>query len=277
MIWLRSDFRQHFLGDDVFDRILGLQGEVFRELSGRRTLRFILGGRGYFVKLHFGVGWREIFKNLLYGRLPVLGASHEWQAIRRLEILGIDTMRLVGYGQRGKNPARQESFVITEELGNTVSLEDLSRDWRNMPPDPVFKRALIQRVADISRILHSNGVNHRDFYICHFLFERSETDEEKKGFPPRLYVIDLHRTQLRRQTPKRWMIKDLAGLFFSSLDIGLTSRDFYRFLKCYRKRPLRSILCEEESFWRRVTHRAVDLYRRDFKCDPRLPIGLEGN
>jgi heptose I phosphotransferase len=41
-----------------------LQGEVFRELEGRRTLRTEVAGRGYFVKIHRGAGWAEIVKNL---------------------------------------------------------------------------------------------------------------------------------------------------------------------------------------------------------------------
>jgi len=58
-------------------------------------------------------------------RLPVLGARNEWLAIQRLQRLDIDTMTLVGYGERGSNPAQRQSFVITEALEETVSLEDL--------------------------------------------------------------------------------------------------------------------------------------------------------
>ena len=42
-----------------------LSGEVFRDVADRRTLRVEIGRRGYFAKLHFGVGWAEILKNLL--------------------------------------------------------------------------------------------------------------------------------------------------------------------------------------------------------------------
>jgi heptose I phosphotransferase len=67
------------------------------------------------------------------------------------------------------------------------------------------------------------------------------------------------------------VIKDLAALFFSSIDIGLTTRDFYRFLRSYRKDSLRRILSREATFWQRVLRRAVKLYRREFKRDPQLP------
>lgn len=274
MIWLRDDIRALFPGEDAFDRILALQGEVFRELAGRRTLRFCVGERSYFAKLHFGVGWGEIFKNLWRLRQPVLGAGQEWRAIQRFEALGVETMTLAAYGERGGNPARRESFVITDELVNTISLEDLSRNWRSAPPATGFKRALIARVAEIARTLHENGVNHRDFYLCHFLLEQITGTAGQGGAAPKLHVIDLHRVQIRCRTPKRWVIKDLAGLFFSSLDIGLTSRDVYRFLRHYRRRSLREIFSRESGFWSRVARRAVRLYQRDFKRLPRLPKGL---
>ena len=77
----------------------------------------------------------------------------------------------------------------------------------------------------------------------------------------KLYLIDLHRAQIRRSTPKRWVIKDLTGLYFSSKDIGLTQRDLYRFMKMYRNKPLREIIGSEKTFWQKVVERGEQLYR----------------
>ena len=55
-------------GDDLFQVIFNLQGEVFKELDGRRTLRFHCADKRYFLKAHSGVGWREILKNWLQGK-----------------------------------------------------------------------------------------------------------------------------------------------------------------------------------------------------------------
>jgi heptose I phosphotransferase len=118
-----------------------LQGEVYRELEGRRTLRTEVDGNGFFVKIHRGIGWGEIFKNLLTAKLPVLGAGQEWQAIQRLQEVGVPTMTAVAYGERGSNPADQHSFIVTEELAPTVSLEDFSIDWVKQPPEPPQARA----------------------------------------------------------------------------------------------------------------------------------------
>lgn len=269
MLELRRDFQAHF-GERAFDDILALQGEEFRSLEGRRTLRCISEGKRYFVKIHLGIGWKEIFKNLLQFRLPVLGAENEWQAIRRLEQLGVATMKVIGFGKRGWNPARLESFIITEELENTISLEDFCKDWAKDPPSPALKRALIGKVAQIARSLHQNGVNHRDFYLCHFLLDRRISAESRNPGSLRLYLIDLHRMQLRRRTPRRWIVKDVAGLYFSSLDIGLTHRDLLRFLKIYCDCPLREVLIQDRQFLSQVTRRAVKLYRKTFGRTPRL-------
>lgn len=73
-------FRSLWSGNDPFVAVEALKGEVFRELEARRTLRTEVDGRGYFVKIHRGVGWAEILKNLISLRLPVLGAGNEWRA-----------------------------------------------------------------------------------------------------------------------------------------------------------------------------------------------------
>jgi heptose I phosphotransferase len=239
--YLEEPLRSLWAGRDPFACADALQGEVFRALEGRRTLRTEIAGRGYFAKIHHGVGWGEILKNLLSGRLPVLGASNEWRAIRRLTALGVDTMHVAGFGERGSNPAARHSFLITEELAPTISLEDYCRDWIAVPPGPTLKRALLERVATMTRRMHRGGVNHRDLYICHFLLHLPVDAGQ-----PRLSLIDLHRAQVRQRTPRRWRDKDLAALHFSSLEIGLTTRDRLRFLRTYFNRPLRAILKQEQ-------------------------------
>lgn len=248
-LWLQPPFAGLWAGQDAFVAVDALDGEVFRQRDGRRTFRCEIGGCGYFVKIHHGIGWGEIVKNLLVGRAPILGAGNEWQAIHRLTAIGIDTMRAVAFGQRGWNPARRHSFLITEELAPTISLEDFCREWAHQPPPTALKHALIRRVADMAGRMHRAGVNHRDFYLCHFLLhlEPQPTAQNLK-----LSLIDLHRAQSRTQVPRRWRDKDLAGLYFSALGIGLTQRDFLRFLRVYFVRPLRAILREEAPLLRHL-------------------------
>jgi heptose I phosphotransferase len=237
-----------------------LRGDIFRDKEGRRTLRFELAGNSYFLKLHRGIGWGEITKNLAQLRLPVLGAANEWHAIHALAALGVDTMEACAYGKRGANPAKQLSFIITRDLVNTESLEDYCRDWATQKPSWHIKQALLKRLAWVSKTLHENGINHRDYYLCHFLLD---TSKPISGDDFTLSLIDLHRVQIRKRTPKRWAIKDVAGLFYSAMDIGLSQRDLLRFMALYSGKPWRQTLNEDTPFWQAVQQRAEALYRKD--------------
>lgn len=256
---LAEPFKSLWAGRDPFVEVEALQGEVYRELEARRTLRTEVDGRGYFVKIHRGIGWGEIVKNLVTAKLPVLGAGQEWQAIQRLQEVGVPTMTAVAYGERNSNPADQHSFIITQELAPTVSLEDFSINWRSEPPQPALKRALIAEVARMTGMMHRAGVNHRDCYICHFLLH---TDKPVTAQDFKLSVIDLHRAQTRPAITRRWRNKDLAALYFSALDIGLTRRDKLRFLRGYFQQPLRQVLKEEARLLAWLEGKAEKLYAR---------------
>jgi heptose I phosphotransferase len=263
---LVPQLKNYFAGDRLFDQLMALQGKTYRELEGRRTQRVEFDGQGYFIKQHYGIGWKEIFKNLFQGRLPVLSAKNEWLALQRLPALDVATMQLAGFGSRGFNPARRQSFLMTAELTDVCSLEDFCKNWHKQPPPVTLKWALIKEVARIAQVLHSNGMNHRDFYICHFLLdEASIANWTNVRGQLKLFLIDLHRAQIRSETPQRWIIKDLAGLFFSSKDIGLTSRDLLRFIREYRKCPWRETLFGERTFWKKVKQRGERTYQQHEK------------
>ena len=74
MLSLAPELAARFEGDDAFDRIMRLEGEVYRAQKNRRTSRVMIGDRAYFVKQHGATSWRELLKNALRGRWPVLTA-----------------------------------------------------------------------------------------------------------------------------------------------------------------------------------------------------------
>jgi len=265
---LDPNFESTFLGQEpLFDQIMGINGDPLRALEGRRTLRFFQNGKCYYIKQHFGIGWKEIFKNLFHLKWPVLGAETEWKAIFAFQRLGLPTFKVVGYGKRGINPAKRQSFLITEELTGVVSLEDYCAPWKMNRPSFQLKKCLIQEISRIARLIHQHGINHRDFYLCHFLLKENSLCGGSSSVPV-LYLIDLHRVQMREKVPYRWQVKDLAGLYFSSMDAGLTQRDVFRFLKYYFMMPLREVLLNEKNLLAKVTIKAVFLYYKTFKHYP---------
>lgn len=270
MLKLADSLQAAWQGEDIYDLLLNLDGQVYREKEGRRTFRFEVAGQGYFAKVFMGIGWKALLSCFLKCRKPIISADNERRAIEKLTRIGIATMHLAGYGKRGINPARRQSFIITQELKPTVSLEDYCRDWKTRPPSVALKRALIKRVAQIARALHSNGIMHRDLYLCHFLLDTSQPLDGPQDPLPLLYLIDLHRAEQRRRVKDRWRIKDVAGLYFSSMDIGLTQRDRLRFIQEYSQRPWHVSLREAPRFWKEVERRAQAGYREFRRKNPGL-------
>ncbi len=261
--YLRSDLNSALASSTDIETIMAMQGENFREAPGRRTIRFNRNDKGYFLKAHTGVGWFEIVKNISYGRLPVIGAANEWHGIHWITRLGIDTLNVAGYGMSGGNPAKRRSFIITDEIANTISLEDYlvgpDRARFTTPKTLSIKRRLIRQVATVACKMHESGANHRDFYLCHFLMRTPVPDDAD----PTIHLIDLHRMQLRRRTPQRWVTKDIAGLYYSCMDSDLTRRDFLRFIRHYRGQSLREVFATEKAFWEKVEFKARVLYQAE--------------
>lgn len=246
------------LGDlDPFVWVDRLQGKVYRQVAQRRTLRVKIDGQILFLKRHHGVGWIEICKNLLAGRLPVLGAGNEFRAARTLGAAGLSVPEPVAYAERGDNPASRESFLLSRAIEPSMSLEDLAKTWRDERPLVADRWRLLLAVADMVALMHQCGVNHRDLYICHFLL-RPET----LSAVPDLTLIDLHRAQIRLSVPPRWLVKDLGALWFSAADTLPTRRDAYRFICRYSKRSLREELgdANRAKFWQSVRDRAKQLH-----------------
>lgn len=245
-----------------FDTLLRISGEIYRAAPGRETLAVTIDGNRYLLKRHTGVGWGEIVKNLLQMRPPVLGAVNEYRGLSHLAALGITAPRVVDFQWRGRNPARRQSYLLSEYLEHTVSLEHYGVAARMPIKSPAEKRTVIRRLAGIARRMHEGGLNHRDFYLCHFHVPGSLTARPPITAASPIHLIDLHRAQIRRRTPLRWRAKDLGGLLFSALDNGLTRGDCLRFVSAYRGKPARQVLAADRRLWRRVVRNADRLYQK---------------
>lgn len=232
---------------------------VYRNREGRKTLRFELSGDSFFLKLHTGIGWREIFKNLLQAKLPVVSAENEYRALLSLQQAQVETMTLAAFSRVGGNPARRRSMLVTDDLVDTVSLEQHCAHWAAKPPSFSERQRLLRQLAVTAKRMHDAGVNHRDFYLCHFHLDVSSLS----GSHLRCYLIDLHRAQLRRYTPRRWIVKDLAALYFSAMNCGLTRRDLQRFAYYYHGGGLRGQGSNRQQLWRDVEKRARRLYLKE--------------
>jgi|TARA_B110000263_G_scaffold75446_1_gene65913 tRNA A-37 threonylcarbamoyl transferase component Bud32 len=256
IIFLDKNIKELFSHGDIYEIAKNIEGKIYRQTANRITKEFNYKGKNYFIKYHGGIGWKEVFKNLFKLTLPTIGAKREWKAINRLNQLNIKCPEVAAVCFRGLNPANSESFLITKSLINTISLEEALQQRRYQSLTFKEKKEFIIKIADISKAMHDGGVNHRDYYLCHFHIDK-RLDIKKD-----IYLIDLHRAQIRTAVPSRWSEKDIGGLFHSALGFDLTERDLYRFLSAYFKLPIREILYKKQSFVRNTVKRAFSMYMK---------------
>ena len=215
------------LGLDCFDDFMRLEGIVIRDaVRERSTQRLDLEGGTVYVKKHIFPGILEILKNLLRFRFPP-GALNEWRALLAFHAHNIPTMTPICAGRKPLFwRIEKESFVLTDDLAEAGHLDDFLKVNAAIPCRGKVlerKRRILENLADITRRMHHSGINHRDYYLCHVLIDNKE----------RLYIIDLHRVDVRDKVGKRWMVKDLAGLLFSSLEVPVTHGQRLAFYKRY--------------------------------------------
>ena len=251
-----QNIKELFSEGDVYDIAKNIQGKIFREAANRVTKEFTHNGISYFIKFHEGIGWAEVFKNLLKIRLPTIGAKTEWKAINKLRELDIDCPEVAAVCYKGINPANSQSFIVTKSLVNTISLEDALKQKKFQTLGPKTKREFVKKIAEISKKMHDGGMNHRDFYLCHFHVD-IDLDVKKK-----IYLIDLHRAQIRRRVPTRWATKDIGGLFHSIIQFGISETDCYRFLSIYFNCSFRRLVREKSSFINKSRFRAYSMHMK---------------
>tara|TARA_S200000501_G_scaffold275956_1_gene259785 strand:+ start:2237 stop:3745 length:1509 start_codon:yes stop_codon:yes gene_type:complete len=241
---------------DPFEKLKEIEGIVYRQTANRATKKFLFNNKEYFFKYHGPIGYKEVLKNIFKFQLPTVSARPEWNALLRSKELGIYTPEPLAICEKGFNPANSESFIITKSIEPNISLEEVFESNIADEISVLQKKTFIKRVASICRELHLGGMNHRDLYLCHFLVD-AKLDPKKP-----IYLIDLHRAQIRKKITERWLIKDIGGLYHSAIKFGITERDCYRFLMTYFNCSLRDLFSNQQTFMDKTRGRAFSMYMK---------------
>lgn len=218
--------RNGLAGFDEFMDYSG--GDSFKDISHRSVARICIPDddgrmRTFYLKRH-----REKRR-----MSAASGGLTEWSYILKFREQGIPTMMPVAAGERIKNGI-MESFLITEALEGFQRMEIFMRDRYRQPLSGDLiteKRHLVRKMADLTRKMHHEGFNHRDFYLTHTMVKPLE------GRKFDLRIIDLQRVQEHRGLfslwRRRWLIKDLASLNFAAKKDYTTRADRLRFYLAY--------------------------------------------
>jgi len=253
VIFLNPEIKKFFSNQDPFQKAKEIEGTIYRDFANRVTKEFKINENSYFIKVHLGLGWREILKNYAQLKQPSFGAHDEWKALNKLQEIGIKCPEPVAFGRQGINPSQLESFIITKSLDNTVSLEDLTLEWKRKPPPKAMRDSVLKNVAELCKRMHLEGINHRDLYLCHFHVNKDNPSKE-------IYLIDLHRAQLRKHLPNRWIVKDIGGLLHSAIDLNFSKRHFYQFFKIYFNCSIRELFLYHSKFIKSSSERAIRMF-----------------
>jgi heptose I phosphotransferase len=193
---------------------------VWRSITERQncTLDIALAS-GQSIRLHV--------KRYLPARGYITPAEEEARGIRALEIEGIPTAPLAASGKLSDG----RSFIITENLAGYRAADKAVADGLE------FEK-LLEPTADLAARLHARGLHHRDLYLCHFFVTASDA-----AGAPELRLIDAARVKRLPGvfTRHRWIVKDLAQFWYSTLALPISDEERVRWLKRYAEgRKLKS-------------------------------------
>lgn len=145
----------------------------------------------------------------------------EWYWMSRLAEDGVATVKPVAFAESMRRGRELASVVVTEAAPGQ-SLES----WAHRRITPCGRR-LVESLAHFVKKFHQLGYVHRDLYLSHiFIHEAADPSQQ-------FCLIDLQRVMRPTWRRRRWVIKDLASLNYSSPKRIATVADRIRFLHHY--------------------------------------------
>lgn len=148
-------------------------------------------------------------------------AGVEWYWTRYLRERGIPCPEPIALGEEFRGTREVRSVLVTAEAGGDA-LERIAPARKT--PLPL---AVVQRLAQIVCALHSAGVVHRDLYLSHVFMK---PDDETGAS---LMLIDLQRLLRPGSCRRRWFVKDLAALNYSTPSVAVSRTTRLRFVRWY--------------------------------------------
>ena len=189
-----------------------------------------------YLKRHFELPRRLTWLARL---LPGRSYSPGWQEyvhLRWAAAQGVPVPAVHAAGESRRGPLR--SFLATEELAGMLALHELIplAAGRLKPGDfEAWKRGLVVELARLTRELHRRRAFHQDLYLCHFYARVGDIAVTPIAWAGRVVVIDFHRLLRSPALARRFQVKDLAQLLFSTDGVaGVSLRDVARFWRAYR-------------------------------------------
>jgi hypothetical protein len=205
------------------------------------------------AKLVDGRSIRWHIKRYPAAKRPPTPAEKELRGLELLSEAQIPTLTLVGYGKLSDG----RSFIISDDLAGYQPADKLIESGF------AFDR-LRNPLADLAAKLHNAGLHHRDLYLCHFFVKASDDAIDVR-------LIDVARVKKLPPllTKQRWIVKDLAQFWYSTLPLQIAEMQREAWLARYMQmRGEQGLLPFKKSIERKVARIA--------KHDARLKLKQPG-
>jgi len=138
-------------------------------------------------------------------------AERERFGFKLLQDAQIPTPTLIAWGKL----ADGRNFLITEDLDGYQPADKLLAD--GFPFD-----RLRNPLADLAAALHNAGLHHRDLYLCHFFVRISDDAIDVKLIDVKLIDVARVKKLPALLTRQRWIVKDLAQFWYSTLPLPIS-------------------------------------------------------
>jgi hypothetical protein len=172
-----------------------------------------------------------------------------------LSKLGINTAKVIAFGEHLGLLFEKRSFCITEQIPDAEAIERKlpdsfqSRNYENR----LLQKEFIRKLAQFIKIFHKTGYRHRDLYFSHIFYD------DKDHF----YLIDLSRVFKPLLLTEYFLIKDIAELYYSAPEKYFSNTDRLRFYFAYAGCKLLSDI--DKRFIKKVIRKARRIERHDKK------------
>jgi hypothetical protein len=189
-------------------------------------------------------------------------AGVEWAWMHRLTTDGVPCAPPVAFGEVCRRGRELRSAVLSAAVPGD-SLERWVGRWGGEAR--AVCRGLLEPLAVLVGRLHDRGYVHRDLYLSHVFYNPDEPAETA------LRLIDLQRVLRPLRRCRRWIVKDLASLDFSTPRRVVGRTDRLRWLKHYI--GVRRLDTPARQLAYRIVGKSRQIARHDRRR--RLRLGLE--
>lgn len=261
-VWTSADYRAA-LPADLDESVLGIDSsDRHHAKQGRSTSRVRFdspwGPLTVYLKKHLELPWKDRLAAMIFPEGRHTPGSAEWSHLEKARSLGIRVPDAVAAGEWIGPWGKLQSFLMVAELTGQDPLHEAIPRWfqeRDAADLETLKREIVQEMAQITARLHGARMFHKDLYLCHFFLDPSLRSPAGR----RLTLIDLHRLGEHHWFSRRWRLKDLGQLLFSTYGVpGINERDRLRFWATYR----RLMGVEKRGVERWLIVRKANLYRK---------------